>query len=420
MFFQTRGKFEHDGTGRGALHENEGYSGGWEAALSGCAWRAPVYVAVLGAACLLFPGRDLLVNAGLAGVLLVAGWLLGHQAGERIRREARALLESETASARAEVRAKDEHLRHRLQQLGDRAAAVWIQQIEDARSQMEAAIVSLSRQFSGIVRRLDDTVLASGTQGRRHEDQGGHTLAVLALSEKKLMGMIRELNSTLSDKSSLLEESRSLVRLNEELKHMAADVASIADQTNLLALNAAIEAARAGEAGRGFAVVAGEVRTLSNRSGETGKRISEKVEIISRAIESSCHSVEQSAHRDAESIALSESSIEAVLAEFRGLAENLAQSTQELRHESEAIRSNISDALVELQFQDRVEQILAHVESNIRVLHDQLTRMDIDFETLDVEHLLASLETSYTTAEERRNHGGTTAADTDQSEITFF
>jgi methyl-accepting chemotaxis protein len=397
--------------------------GGEVAALAGAASRAPVYVAVLGAGCILLAGKGMLAQAGLAGLLLAVGVALGHQVGKRLRREVGGLLGAAEARARAEVMDKDEHLRHRLQQVGDRAAAVWIQNIEAARSQMGEATVSLTRQFSGIVQRLDHSVLAASArqQGRGQEDRGSHTLEVLAHSEKKLMGMIRELNSTLSDKGSLLEESRSLVRLNEELKQMAADVASIAEQTNLLALNAAIEAARAGDAGRGFAVVAGEVRTLSNRSGETGKRISEKVEIISRAIESSCYSVEQSAQRDAESIALSESSIEAVLAEFRALAEDLAHSAQELRRESEAIRGDIAEALVELQFQDRVEQNLAHVESNIRVLHDQLARIDIGFETLDVDRLLASLEKSFTTVEERRHPGsGGGAAHSDSSEITFF
>jgi len=62
---------------------------------------------------------------------------------------------------------------------------------------------------------------------------------------------------------------------------MAAEVANIAGQTNLLALNAAIEAARAGESGRGFAVVAGEVRNLSSLSSNTGKKMSDKVQVIS-------------------------------------------------------------------------------------------------------------------------------------------
>jgi methyl-accepting chemotaxis protein len=387
--------------------------------------RSPIYVAALGALgfCLLsFNGGRPVVELGFGAGLLAVGYFVGRHAGKRVRSELMRAVRSASEQTMTEDRHKAETLRRNLQLVGDRAVAVWIQQMESARLQMESAIVSLSREFSDIVRRLDQTVLVSQAGGKANSKERfeEYTLSVIASSEKKLMGVIDALNVALNDKNQLLEESRSLVRLNDELKRMAVDVASIADQTNLLALNAAIEAARAGEAGRGFAVVAGEVRVLSNRSGETGKHISEKVEVISRAIESSCSNVEHSAQRDGQSIALSEANIQAVLNEFRNLTDNLVQSTQTFRRESEGIREIIEAALVQLQFQDRVGQILTHVEENIRMLHDQLAAMDSDFDSLDVQRLLGALEGSYTTAEERRTHGGDTAGMDSDSEITFF
>src|SRR5262249_35309443 len=129
----------------------------------------------------------------------------------------------------------------------------------------------------------------------------------------------------------LHDEVQSLSRFVAELQQMAADVANIAQQTNLLAINAAIEAAHAGAEGRGFAVLAQEVRKLSAMSGETGRRMTEKVAVIAKAIADAHASAEASAERDAAAAAASNDTIHAVLDRFRGVTQEMESSADVLK-----------------------------------------------------------------------------------------
>lgn len=321
------------------------------------------------------------------------------------------------------------------QRFGEELAPVWSGQIEISRQQMEDAVSQLSQRFSGIVDKLDAAVRTTATTTSSIDDEQGGLLAVFARSEGELGAVVASLESAMSSKMEMLSKVQSLDQFIRELQQMATDVASIAAQTNLLAINAAIEAAHAGENGRGFSVLAQEVRKLSALSGETGKRITDKVTLINAAISETHDIAQATAAQESQAMTNSQATISGVLSELKAVTDTLVASTGLLRDGSQDIKSEISDALVQLQFQDRVNQIMSHVKHNIEqlpsVLGDNRQRSEEagTLLPLSASGLLAELEKTYAMKEERALHqsrqGAPVKADepvaeTDDTEITFF
>jgi methyl-accepting chemotaxis protein len=237
---------------------------------------------------------------------------------------------------------------------------------------------------------------------------------------------VNSLKSAMTSKKMMLDKVRSMELFVTELHAIADDVGEIAAQTNLLALNATIEAARVGEAGRGFAVVADSVRELSKQCAMNAQRITEKVENTSAAIASVCRSAEDSTQQENSSMSNSQSTIGGVLNEFRTVTDALVRSSAILKGESIGIKAQVSEALVQLQFQDRISQIMSHVKTNMERLpgffEDNRRRYEARgvLEPLDSARLLSELEKTYAMPEERNAHANTTDPAQSSSEITFF
>jgi len=141
---------------------------------------------------------------------------------------------------------------------------------------------------------------------------------------------------------------------------------------------------------------------------------------------STCQAAEQSMQQENVSIRASEGVINSVLSNLHGVTSALEQSSNLLKEESIGIKSEVGEALVQLQFQDRVSQIMTHVKQNIELLPDFFRRNSHQFELdhalqpLDPAMLLADLEKTYTMAEQRTIHSGGQAEANPSSEVTFF
>jgi methyl-accepting chemotaxis protein len=309
---------------------------------------------------------------------------------------------------------------------GQELAPIWCRHIETSREQMEGAVSALSRQFAGIAAKLDQAVSTASMETRMVDDRDTGLVAVFDRSHRELGAVIESQQTAGQSLVAMLGKVQGLDRFIQELHEMAADVAKIAQQTNLLSLNAAIEAARGGELGRGFAVVAQEFRMLSLQSGETGRRIAAKVDLISAAITETCKVVGESVTQEDKSMEVARASIGKVLDEFKAITDALQRASQLLKDESVGIKREVNDALVQLQFQDRVSQIMSQVISNIGRIPALMQEQAQTYaqsgllRPLDSESLLTELKKSYVMTDQHKVHKGEVVAKSEETEITFF
>ena len=350
------------------------------------------------------------ITMGSATVMFAVAVLLGHRmagANKRLQQSIDAYLEGQV-------------------QFAESLSPVWCAHIEMSRGQMASAIEALSERFCGIVDKLDDAVRASTMEAQTIEDGENGLVAVFARSEHQLGTVIASQQVAMAGLGSMLDKVQGLVRFTTELKEMAVEVAKISQQSNLLALNAAIEAARSGVHGRGFAVVANEFRVLSGQSGETGRRIAANVDIISKAIVDTCSVVKDVVQQQDASMSTAQAKIQGVLTDFQGLTDVLQRSSALLKNESIGIKAEISDSLVQLQFQDRVSQILNHVKGNIARLpgflrqrwHQYAESGSLD--GLDAQPLLTELKDTYVMTDQHQVHQGEQLQQSKSTDISFF
>jgi len=294
---------------------------------------------------------------------------------------------------------------------------LWSGQTLLASSQVEEAIANLANRFAS----MNALIRQSLSDG-----QAGGDFGKMEKAEEKLLGILKLLDESVGKRNQLIERIGQLQAHTSQLRGMAESVSYIAGQTNLLALNAAIEAARAGEAGRGFAVVADEVRKLSMQSNDTGKSISTSVGQIVAELEATALRAQQLGEEEKLLMNDASGSVTEVINTFQQITHELKDSQQQLAASGGQVRDEIQDVLVNLQFQDRISQILGHVMADMQrleaTLNDAVQAPGGQLPPVpDTRKWLAELKKTYTTHEQHSLHsGGKAQGGSASEEVTFF
>ncbi|HEX5803421.1 MAG TPA: methyl-accepting chemotaxis protein [Azospira sp.] len=235
--------------------------------------------------------------------------------------------------------------------------------------------------FSEAIAKLIDSFHAMSAQAQRQQELGIEVVRQYAgnaegQSVSGFEAFTRQTSETLGTfVNSVVENSKLAMELVEmtdriatemrQILSMLGEIEGISKQTNLLALNAAIEAARAGEAGRGFAVVADEVRDLSGRTSHFSQQIRGLMQKMQQAIGDTEAAINKMAAQDMTFALKSKQDVEQAMHEVDNLNRNTSRTVAELNEISAAMAASVNQAVVSLQFQDMVTQLLGHAGNRL-------------------------------------------------------
>ncbi|WP_212630156.1 methyl-accepting chemotaxis protein [Pseudomonas sp. KB-10] len=286
----------------------------------------------------------------------------------------------------------------------------WSQNLGHVRQLVQENIQRLFERFAGLSGRLEQTLNSS-----EQAIGGGGVTANLREAHRRLDEVIASFHGASARKTELLGTIAHLDSYASELQKMSKLVQDIASQTNLLALNAAIEAARAGEHGRGFSVVADEVRKLSSLSAETGQRMGEKVGEINQAIRATVTAAEELSGSEKSNLDYLDQVAGEVMQRLSANLDELSSSSLQLQQDARTTQADIQEIIVSLQFQDRTDQMLDHLQIDLDRLQKAVREQDGIL--ANPTRWLRELRDRFTTDEER--HGGRRSTK-QQDDVTFF
>lgn len=294
---------------------------------------------------------------------------------------------------------------------------VWQAQLAASLDLGRGSIDALSLAFSAAERELTASVQVAETAAQACVGEGGMSGAI-DLAARRLQALLDRIEASMGRADALLQVIERFAVVVADLGEDASAVERTAQVTGMLSINARIEAARAGEAGRGFAVVAQEVRQLAQQSRDDAQRMQGRVTASQGAARDACEAVVQLRAERAALLASCRAEVAQILDELGQGVGELAASAQSLRAGAHGIRAQVSDALVGLQFQDRVTQRVEHVVGNLRAT--ALALNDCWPDATAVQRLQAGLQQSYTMPEEHQVHRGEPNAAPEDDGITFF
>lgn len=275
-----------------------------------------------------------------------------------------------------------------------RVLPVWQGHVQLARGQTKSAIDNLTTRFVGIHERMAGALNLS--QSGRNAD----ALQAIQGAATQLDGIASALESVLASRQALLSRLDALAAANDDIRRLAQENEQLAGRTGVTDLLSDEQS----------------WQELAERSAENSRQIATRAKGVRHQIIAAIGSAGETSVAAGGIIDNPREVIDHVVADFRESALKLSATVDQLEGENREVDREVCDILVNLQFQDRISQILDHVQQDIQRLHGAADASGLP----SPEQWLADLEKTYTTPEQRQMHAGQQANNAQQSQVDFF
>jgi methyl-accepting chemotaxis protein len=241
-------------------------------------------------------------------------------------------------------------------------------QLRETAQEIQASVATVCENFQDMAKRTRDTVHQASTLVSDRAAPG-NVAAMFETSRVTLGHLLNRMEH--SDQLSLqaigrMEEVELVMR---QVTTLLGELDRIAVSNRLLAVNAKIQAAQLGMRGAGFGVVADEVSSLSRRSNQ----LTEQADIMLRALgvkmSGVAEGLRQQAAGDHKRARDSRSEVEAALDGLEGAHGQMETLLSAAAANGERLAVDIAEAVMGLQFQDRVDQRIHHVVKALEEMH---------------------------------------------------
>lgn len=220
------------------------------------------------------------------------------------------------------------------------------------------------------------------------EDSEDVSFKEFAIELENVLKRFVEIIVDVSDKGvDAAYKMQDMISIMDEVFDRLVGVQKIASKTNLLALNAAIEAARAGEVGRGFAVVADEVRELSQQTSILNEGVQERASLAKEGLISLNGVIGEIAQMDMSAALSAKDNINDMLKKIDNVNDQVASVLDNTSAIAGDIGSQVSAAIMALQYEDVVAQLATHVENLQNGVRQKIESTDQGVDNVDIETL---------------------------------